>query len=523
MSMRTLDRRGFLTLAGAAGVAAATQSPLARAGRDARRVTGYPFTLGVASGDPAPDGAVLWTRLAPAPLSGGGMPRRRVPVAYEVAQDERFRRVVRRGDAQARPELGHSVHVELEGLEPDREYFFRFTAEGERSPVGRTRTAPAPGAALDRLAFAFVSCSQYEHGYFTAYGHLAREELDLVVHLGDYIYEYAPNVYTTQGGNPRRHSSREITTLEDYRNRHAQYKTDPDLQAAHAACPWLVTWDDHELDNNWADEVPEDGQPRGAFLRRRAAAFQAYYEHMPLRRTSRPRGIDLQLYRRIAYGDLAEFNVLDTRQFRADQACGDGRDTGCEERLDPARSITGAAQEAWLLDGLESSRARWNVLAQQVFFAQRDYEAGPGPGSFSMDSWDGYVASRERILGFVEERRVANPVVLTGDVHQHWAADLKADFADPDSATLGSELVCTSITSNGDGSDEIPAANQVVLAESPHVRYNRNRRGYVRCVVDRAQWRADFRTVPYVKRPGAPVGTDRSFVIEAGRPGLQEV
>ncbi|MBA2637060.1 MAG: alkaline phosphatase D family protein, partial [Solirubrobacterales bacterium] len=483
---------------------------------------GYPFTLGVASGDPAPDGAVLWTRLAPAPLSGGGMPRRRVPVDYEVALDERFRRPVQRGTTEARPELGHSVHVELEGLEPAREYFFRFRAAGELSPVGRTKTAPAADARPEALAFAFVSCSQYEHGYYTAYRHVAEEDLDVVVHLGDYIYEYAPNIYTTPGGNVRLHSSREITTLDDYRNRHAQYKTDPDMQAAHARFPFIVTWDDHEIDNNWADEVPEDGQPADAFLRRRAAAFQAYFEHMPLRRTSRPRGIDLQLYRRIAYGDLATFNVLDTRQFRSDQACGDGRDVGCEERLDPARSITGDAQERWLLDGLEDSRTRWNVLAQQVFFAQRDYEAGPLQG-FSMEAWDGYVASRDRILHGIAERRVDNPVVLTGDVHQHWAADLKADFDDPDSPTLGSEFVCTSITSGGDGSDEIPAPNQVVLAESPHVKYNKNRRGYVRCQVDRTQWRTDFKVLPYVKRPGAPIATDRSFVIEAGRPGLQPV
>jgi alkaline phosphatase D len=515
-----LDRRGFLVAAGAAGAAAVAQSPLARAGRDATRVTGYPFTLGVASGDPAPDGAVLWTRLAPAPLSGGGMPRRRIPVDWEVATDERFRRRVRRGTATARPELGHSVHVELEGLDPAREYFFRFRAAGELSPVGRTRTAPAAGASPDALAFAFVSCQQYEHGYFTAYRHLADEDLDVVVHLGDYIYEYAPNVYTTPGGNVRAHSSREITTLEDYRNRHAQYKTDPDLQAAHAAVPFIVTWDDHEVDNNWADEIPEDGQPRGAFLRRRAAAFQAYYEHMPLRRTSRPRGIDLQLYRRIAYGDLAEFNVLDTRQFRADQPCGDRFPASCPERLEPDRSITGAAQERWLLDGLESSRARWNVLAQQVFFAQVDSQEGPGV-VVNPDAWDGYVASRERILGFVEERGVANPVVLTGDVHSNWAADLKADFDDPDSRTVGSELVCTSISSGGDGSDTTELGERGLRA-SPHVRFFNNQRGYVRCQVDRSQWRADFRVVPYVKRPGAPIGTRRSFVIEAGRPGLQE-
>jgi alkaline phosphatase D len=517
--VHTMNRRRFLTLACAGGVAVATQSPLARAGRDATRVSGYPFTLGVASGDPGPDGVALWTRLAPSPLSGGGMPQRKVPVDFEVALDERFARAVRRGVVESSPQFGHSVHVELAGLEPGREYFYRFRAAGELSPIGRTRTAPANDASVEALAFAFVSCSQYEHGYFTAYRHLAEEELEVMVHLGDYIYEYAPNVYDTEGGNVRLHSSREITTLEDYRNRHAQYKTDPDLQAAHAAFPWIMTWDDHELDNNWADEVPEDGQPRDAFLRRRAAAFQAYYEHMPLRRTSRPRGIGLQLYRRLAWSDLITFNVLDTRQFRSDQACGDGSDIGCDERLVPRRSITGDVQERWLLDGLQHSRTRWNVLAQQVFLAQRDLERGPLQ-RFDMDSWDGYKASRDRVLAAIADRRVDNPVVLTGDVHQHWAADLKADFDAPASKALGSELVCSSITSGGDGSD---AVNEVVLAESPHVKYNSNRRGYVRCQVDRTQWRADFKVLPYVKRPGAPVRVDRSFVIEAGRPGLQAV
>jgi alkaline phosphatase D len=515
-----MNRRGFLTLAGAAGAAAFTPSPIARAARDARRLMGYPFTLGVASGDPAPDGAVLWTRLAPAPLSGGGMPPQPVPVDWEVDLDDRFRQPVRRGTATARPEAGHSVHVELEGLDPGREYFYRFRAAGELSPIGRTKTAPGADARLERMAFAFASCSQYEHGYFTAYGRLADEELDVVLHLGDYIYEHAPEVYRAPGGNVRHHSGPEIATIEDYRNRHAQYKTDPDLQLAHARFPWVVTWDDHEIDNNWADEVPEDGQPRGAFLRRRAVAFQAYYEHMPLRASARPRGIDLQLYRRLSYGDLATFNVMDTRQFRSDQACGDGRDAGCAQRLDPRRTITGEAQERWLLDGLEHSRARWNVLAQQVFFAQLDFQPGPGEPLLSMDGWDGYVASRERILGGIVERGVDNPVVLTGDVHANWAADLKADFDDPSSRTLGSELVCTSITSGGDGA-ETTEAGQQALAENAHVRFFNNQRGYVRCHVDRARWQTDFRVVAYVKRPGAPVSTRQSFLIEAGRPGLQ--
>lgn len=520
--MSQFDRRGFLTMMSAAGAAVVTQSPLARAGTDRSRVTGYPFTLGVASGDPAPDGAVIWTRLAPAALSGGGMPQRRVPVEWEVAHDERFSRPVQRGTTVARPDFGHSVHVELEGLEPGREYYYRFRSEGEISPVGRTKTTPAANAPLASIKFGVASCSQYEHGFFTAYKHMAEEDFDVALFLGDYIYEYGPDVYKAPGGNVRTHEGPEINNLEDYRNRYGQYKSDPDLQLAHAAFPWIVTWDDHETDNNWADEIPEDGQSRDDFLRRRAIAFQAYWEHMPLRAPARPRGTDLQLYRRIAYGDLATFNVLDTRQYRSDQACGDGTDIGCEERLDPRRTITGAEQERWLLDGLESTRSRWNVLAQQVFFAQRDFLPGPGEPRLSMDAWDGYVASRDRILGAIAERGVDNPMVLTGDVHANWASDLKADFNDPASRTIGSELVTTSISTGGDGSDTT-ATSQATLAENPHIRFYNNQRGYVRCAVDRRQWQTDFRVVPYVKRPGAPITTRQSFVVEAGRPGLQSV
>jgi len=519
--LHEFDRRGFLTLASVAGLAALTRSPVARAGTDRSGVTGYPFTLGVASGEPAPDGAVLWTRLAPAPLAGGGMPRRAVEVDWEVAHDERFRRRVRRGTTLARPQLAHSVHVELEGLDPGREYHYRFRAAGEISQTGRVVTAPRAGAALQRLRFAFASCSQYEHGYFTAYRHIAQEDVDVVLHLGDYIYEYGPEDYVARGGNVRRHEGREVSTLGDYRNRYAQYKTDPDLQAAHEHAPWIVTWDDHEVDNNWADEIPEDGQPRSAFQRRREAAFQAYYEHMPLRRTSLPRGEALRLYRRIAYGDLATFNVLDTRQYRSNQPCGDVFNADCPERQDRRRTITGARQERWLLDGLERSRTRWNVLAQQVFMAELDIRNGPEPG-FALDGWDGYVASRDRVLGGIAQREVANPVVLTGDVHANWAADLKANFADPASATLGSEFVVTSITSGGDGADVNPAA-RLVAAENPHVRFTNDQRGYARVELDRRQWRTDYRVVPYVKRPGAPVFTRQSFVIEAGRPGMQPV
>jgi len=516
LAERLVSRRRFLGAAAAAALTAgAVQVPLAPARRRIAPLIGYPFTLGVASGDPLPDSVVLWTRLAPAALSGGGMPDRPVEVTWEVALDDRFAAVVRRGTEVAQPDLGHSVHAEPEGLEPGREYFYRFLAEGEASPTGRTKTAPAGSPAA--LAFAFASCQQYEHGYYTSYRHMAEEQLDFVVHLGDYIYEYEPNDYRAAGGNVRAHSGPEIITLEDYRNRYAQYKSDPDLQSAHAAFPWLVTWDDHEVDNNWADEVPEDGQPREAFLRRRASAFQAYYEHMPLRRDARPSGIDQRLYRRIAFGDLASFNVLDTRQYRSDQVECNNTTVSCEPRNDPARTLTGDEQERWLLDGLGASNATWNVLAQQVFFAQRDFDTTEAQ-RFSMDAWDGYAANRDRILGFVAERNVANPIVLTGDVHANWACDLKADFDDPDSRTLGSEFVGTSISTGGDGAD---TANQPVLDENPHIKFHNTQRGYVRCALDRATWRTDYRVVPYVKRPGAPVETRRSFVVVAGEPGLK--
>lgn len=517
-----ISRRSFLGMAGFGVAAAATPLPRLTGAVQTGSIKAPPFTLGVASGEPMPEGVVLWTRLAPDPLAvdgTGGMPRRAVPVRWEVAEDERFARIVRRGTEVTRPETGHSVHAEVEGLRPAREYFYRFRTQGEVSAVGRTRTAPAPGS-IAPLRMGFASCSMYEHGYFTAYRHMAEDDLDLIVHLGDYIYEYAPSEYRSPTGNIRRFSNGHIFTLGDYRVRHAQYRTDPDLQAAHAAAPWIVTWDDHEVDNNWADEVPEaDGQTVEAFLSRRAAAFQAYWEHMPLRRSSYPAGIELQLYRRLAWGSLASFHVLDTRQYRSDQACGDRTRTNCEARLDPGRTLTGDAQERWLLDGLGRSTATWDVLAQQVVFSQRDFEAGPVQ-RFSMDAWDGYRASRDRVMEGIVARGGLNPVVLTGDVHVNYAAELKQDFDDPASPTVGVELVGTSVTSGGNGSDTT-AAGETVLRENPHFRFFNAQRGYVRSVVTEREWRTDYRVLPHVTSPGAPVSTRASFVTEAGRPGLQ--
>src|SRR5215207_2773565 len=484
----------------------------------------YPFALGIASGDPLPDRVVLWTRLAPEPLAEdghGGMPVENIRVQWEVAADENFSQIVSRGSALARSELAHSVHVRVEGLEPARQYFYRFKAESETSLVGRTKTAPARGSAVAQMRFAFASCQMYEHGYYTAYRHICEEDLDLVVHLGDYIYEYGINEYVASSGNVRRHDGPKVYTLPQYRNRYAQYKTDADLQAAHAAFPWVVTWDDHEVENNYADGTPGGDRPVEEFLKRRTAAYQAYYEHMPLRRSSVPQGPDMLLRRRITYGDLAEFNVLDTRQYRDDQAAGGGIDPPNPEQKDPSRSITGEEQERWLFEDLSRSRSRWNVLAQQVFFAQRDLRSGPGE-LFAMDAWDGYLGSRNRILDFIAERRIANPIVITGDVHNNWAADLKADFNDPNSPTVGTEFEGTSITSGGDGADTNPRA-QGIIAQNPHLKFFNGQRGYIRCFLTPESFRADYRVLPFVSRRGAPIHTRASFEVADGQPGAQQV
>ncbi|MDF5752006.1 alkaline phosphatase D family protein [Spongiactinospora sp. TRM90649] len=530
--MSPLSRRSFIVTGLAAGAvagvpAAASADPtpdeIAGTAAAAGELRSDPFTLGVASGDPADDGFVIWTRLAPQPLAedgAGGMPGRPVPVQWQVATDARFRKVVRQGTAVARPEWGHSVHVELDGLLSDRDYWYRFRTGRHLSGVGRARTSPHPLSYGPGLTMAFVSCAQYEHGYFTAYRRLAEENPDLILHLGDYQYEYRRDTYTIPGGNIRHHEGPETETLANYRQRHAQYKADPDLQAAHAAAPWAVVWDDHELDNNWADEVPERPDvPQPNFLARREAAFRAYYENMPLRRTSVPKGIDMQLYRRIRWGRLATFHMLDTRQYRDDQGCGDGyRD--CPESVDPNRTITGAEQEEWLLRGFRLSRSRWDVLGQQVFFAQRDNNAGPLKVT-SQDAWDGYVASRERITRGWVDAGVRNAVVLTGDVHAHWASDLKLDYDDPTSATVGSELVTSSISTGGDGADSDPATHPF-LTINPHLRFFNNQRGYVLTRIGQDRIDADFRVLPAVTTPDSPLHTRASFAIEDRVPGVHQ-
>ncbi|GFH34931.1 alkaline phosphatase D family protein [Streptomyces pacificus] len=528
---RHLGRRRFMTATGAAAALAfAVNLPAAgtaAAGElEAVRITEDPFTLGVASGDPLPGSVLLWTRLAPRPYEpGGGLPASRVQVRWEIAHDARFTRVVRRGQATAHPEFDHTVHVDVTGLDPDRVYHYRFRAGRWTSPAGRTRTAPRPGARISELRLAAVSCQAYHDGYYTAYRHLADEDLDVVFHLGDYLYEYAVNA----AGGARNHTDRrlpahfdrETITLEDYRLRYALYRSDPDLAAAHAAHPFSVTWDDHETENNYAGDTPENDVPPEEFLLRRAAAYRAYWENQPLRGPQRPSGPDMRLYRRLRFGRLAQFDMLDTRQYRSDQAYGDGWQTPGPESEDPARTMTGETQERWLLDGWRASDALWNVLPQQVVFARR--RNVPGPGSkLSMDAWDGYPASRERLLDGAEAAGIDNLVVLTGDVHAGYAFDLKKDFDDPSSRTVGAEFAATSVSSGKDGADK-PANWDNLTRANPHLRFYNGRRGYLTMTLTTGRARADFRTVSAVTTPGAPVTTAASFVTEAGDPGIRPV
>lgn len=510
---RAFDRRKFLIGAGALSSLALMDPLPSYAQSAAPRFTADPFSLGVASGDPLPDGMVLWTRLAPDPINSGGMPAQAVTVKWEIAADDQMKEVVQRGSAVASPELGHSVHAEVQGLKPAQWYWYRFMVGDAVSPVGRTRTAPALSARLDRLRFAFASCQHYEAGFYNAYKHMAEEQLDLVIHLGDYIYEGGAAPPERQ----RRHNSPEIISLDDYRNRYALYKSDPNLKLAHAAFPWVGAWDDHEVDNNYAGDVPEDKQSRQAFLERRAHAYQAYYEHMPLRRSSLPQGSDMRLYRRLRFGDLAEFNVLDTRQYRTDQPCGDGNKPLCPEALDPKGTIMGAEQERWLLNNLSGSKTLWNVIAQQVMMARWDSAAGSDK-RLSMDKWAGYQVELNRFMKFLHERKPSNPVVITGDIHSNWVADLKADFDDPTSAVVGAEFVGTSITSGGDGMDMRPDVEKQ-MGENPHIKFFNGQRGYVRCDLNPKRWQSDYRVVAAVTKQDQPISTRASFVVENGKPG----
>lgn len=497
-----------------------------------------PFTLGVASGEPLPDGVVLWTRLAPHPFEvQSGMSPDSVEVRWQVADDEGMTRIVQQDVAVAEAHWGHSVHVEVSGLEPGRPYWYRFTSGSEESSIGRTKTAPAPGAMPDRFRFAFASCQSWSQGLYTAYRDLARQDVDLVVHLGDYIYESSIGLGDQlRPGDFPGHVLSTPKTLEDYRNRYALYKFDPHLQEAHRVAPWLVTWDDHEVDNNYFGEIQRDVPVAQALLELRAAAYQAYYEHQPLRKESRPAGPDLQLFRHRAFGNLVEFNVLDTRQYRSPQgtSCNAAlREEGggfCPASLDPERTLLGERQKSWLTGQFDAATARWNVLAQQIPFARIDNEADPDLVSYGgreMDKWDGYAFERDQVAAAMASAAGANgfaPIVITGDVHANYVWDLKMDWDEQsDASVYGTEFVGTSISSNGDEALEEGGFTTECGDRNGNVhnRFYDNHRGYVLCDVTPDQWEATYRVMPSVLDENAEASTLTAFVVEHGRPGAQ--
>lgn len=488
----------------------------------AQTTSDTPFTLGVASGDPSPDGFVLWTRLAPKPLElHSGMAMTKAAVSWEVATDAAFASVVAHGEEIARPELGHSVHAEVTGLQPNRPYFYRFHMGAATSPIGRAKTLPALGASLDHVRFIAGGCNNYENGWFTAYRRLSEEpDVDFFWHYGDYIYEGTGVRHRPNDKFVRPHHADEPYSLDDYRARYAQYKLDPDLQAAHAALTWWVTWDDHETDNNWASRYDQDGTPPDIFDLRRQASAQAYYENMPLRRTSFPHGTAIQIFRQASYGDLLDCWFLDTRQFRDDQPCGDNMKTVCPEALDPKRTIMGAEEERWLFNGLAKGKRRWNLIANQVMMMPLDRRQGDGDAPlWNMDSWAGYPAARKRLLDHLQAQKIRNVVVTTGDEHQNFASELRTRGTE--GPALATEFLGTSITSGGDGQDLNPR-NVAILKHNPHCPFINSQRGYVVHDVGRERWDATFKVLDKVTTKDGTLSTRAKFSVARGQPGLQK-
>ena len=511
------DRRRVLVLA--AGATLAVGAPFIRYARaaDVDR-----FALGVASGCPRPNSVVLWTRVL-----GGDLPEQ-VPVAWEVARDERFGDIAARGVALAESISAHSVHVDVAGLAPARWYWYRFNALGAQSMVGRTRTAPAAGA-NEALQFAIASCQRWDHGHYAAWRHMADEKLDLVLFLGDYIYETAPAPASAR--RVRAHEGTGPTiSLQQYRSRYTQYKSDPALQRMHAAAPWVMVWDDHEVENDYANDQGET--LGGDFLARRAAAYQAYWEHMPFPSTMRPRSADVRIYDRYEWGRLALIHAIDDRQYRDHQACPKpgrgGSNTvtpkDCPALLDPRRTLLGTEQERWLAEGWSTTHG-WNLLAQQTLMARFSWrdpalrEAPDVPGGmYWTDGWDGYPAARQRLLSAMVERKAANVVVLGGDMHANYVADLKVDYDDANSPVVATEFCGTSITSDGMAQSRVEAA----LPFNPQIRYARaDQRGYMRFALAAKSLQAQLRVVDNVLDAASGIHTAASFVVEAGQPGAK--
>jgi alkaline phosphatase D len=491
----------------------------------------YPFSLGVASGSPLPDSVILWTRILSDPLKAESTPPVALTVRWEVAGDQGFRSIAAKGTAVASPELAHSVHVDVKGLAPGRWYWYRFMLGDAVSPVGRTRTAPAREDMPAMLKLAVASCQHWEFGSYAAHRHIAQASPDLVAFLGDYIYEWGPYQL--------RHPARvlrtdESFTLADYRRRYAQYKSDPDLQAAHLAAPWIVTWDDHEVGNDYAGL--RDERLAQDFATRRAAAYQAFYEHMPLRlpQVRRDGFASVPLFQRYDWGRLARLHVLDDRQYRSPQACAKSGTRGgsnavfaraCEALRDPRRTMLGGEQEAWLEAGLAGSRAKWNILAQQTLMAQSSGVpiVKPDDGRFWTDGWDGYPAARKRLLDTIVRQGAHNPLVLGGDVHGFYTSALRPDFSRPAStrnAVVATEFVGTSVTS----SSRSQARTDEHVARNPHMQYGRSdKRGYMLLEVTPKQTLTHFMGLEDVRNAKSGIAELAAFKVDDGVAGAERM
>ncbi len=498
------------------------------------KFTSDPFTLGVASGSPTHDSVVLWTRLLPQGFLTLWLGVEAITVRWEVARDDKFTALVQSGQTQALPELAHSVHAEVSGLASDRWYFYRFLAGDAVSAVGRTRTFPAPDAQVNKLRLAYASCQRWEHGYYSAYRHMVEENLDAVMFLGDYIYEY-PGA----GNAVRMPTGGWVVTLDDYRRRYALHKSDADLQAIHAACPWLVTWDDHEVQNDYAGLQAGNGgaldpSAPANFAARRAAAYQAFYEHMPIRASVLTQalqglatGAEMRIYNHVRYGQLATLYMLDARQYKDPQACTKDGKLGsstlnaatCSAWNDPGRSMLGATQERWLDGALSKGSTSWNVLGQQSVFGPRDFKTGPGE-TFWNDGWDGYPAARARLSGSLQKNGVANAVLLGGDVHENWVGHVKADYTQAKSANVGVEFCGTSITSRSGNASR--AKVDEWLGENPHFVFADNqRKGYGVVEFTPRQMRTTLRVVDDVTRKDTKIETLASFSVQADKPVIE--
>ncbi len=527
-----LKRRRFLhqtaRLSALATLSSSTFSSFA-----ADKVSGYPFTLGVASGSPRSDSVVLWTRLLPDPLNALALAPIGYKVRWEISEDESFHHIIGRGEHTALPELAHSVHVDVVGLQPERNYWYRFMLGDAVSPVGRTCTAPIADAMPSSLRLAVASCQHWEFGEYAGHKHIAAAYPDLVIFLGDYIYEWGP-YDLTHPLKPRRRDI-ESVTLSGYRNRYAQYKTDLHLQAAHQVAPWIVTWDDHEVSNDYGNDRDERLSPD--FLLRRAAAYQAFYEHMPVRLpnlnsllSEAGRFAAMRIYERYDWGRLTRFHVLDDRQYRSHHACpkpGMGgsnvvSNAECKELLDPNRTLLGADQEKWLAQGFATSAAKWNVLTQQTLMAQSSQipVTKEGDGKFWTDGWDGYPVARQRLFSDLQRYQIANPVVISGDVHTFYAANLKRDFYSKASASnpiLATEFCGTSITSSSRPQER----TDQLVAQNPHIKFGRSdKRGYMLLELTPKQMTTHFMALDDVSRIDSGITKLASFVVEDGRIGV---